>query len=72
MANVLNYAAFTAPMNVAGSASMSVPLQWSAEGLPIGSMFSGKRGDDGMLFALAYELEEAAPWIDRLPGFKPA
>ncbi|MEL7284226.1 MAG: amidase family protein [Pseudomonadota bacterium] len=71
-ANVLNFAAFTAPMNVSGAASMSVPLQWSSDGLPIGSMFSGKRGDDGLLFALAYELENAQPWIDRLPDFKPA
>ena len=72
MENVLNYAAFTSPMNVAGAASMSVPIQWSADGLPIGSMFSGIRGDDGMLLAIAYELEEAQPWIDRLPTFKPA
>ena len=71
-ANVLNFAAFTAPMNVSGAASMNVPIQWSADGLPIGSMFSGKRGDDGLLHALAYELEEAQPWIDRLPTFKPA
>ena len=72
MANVLNFAAFTAPMNVSGAASMSVPVQWSSDGLPIGSMFSGKRGDDGLLLALAYELEQAQPWIDRLPTFKPA
>lgn len=70
--NVLSFAAFTAPMNVAGSASMSVPLQWSDDGLPVGSMFSAKRGDDGLLLALAYELEQAQPWIDRLPTFKPA
>ena len=72
MENVLNFAAFTSPMNVSGAASMSVPIQWSDDGLPIGSMFSGKRGDDGLLLALAYELEEAQPWIDRLPTFKPA
>ncbi|MEM1391100.1 MAG: amidase family protein, partial [Pseudomonadota bacterium] len=72
MENVLNYAAFTSPMNVAGAASMSVPVQWSDGGLPIGSMFSGKRGDDGLLLALAYELEQAQPWIDRLPSFTPA
>lgn len=72
MESVLSFAAFTSPMNVAGAASMSVPLQWSDDGLPIGSMFSAKRGDDGLLFALAYELEEAQPWIDRLPTFKPA
>ncbi len=69
-ANVLNFAAFTAPMNVSGAASMSVPLQWSEDGLPIGSMFSGKRGDDGLLLSLAYELEAAQPWINRLPTFK--
>nr|WP_070958638.1 amidase [Hyphomonas sp. Mor2] len=72
MQNVLSFAAFTSPMNVSGAASMSVPLQWSDDGLPIGSMFSARRGDDGLLFALAYELEEAQPWIDRLPTFKPA
>lgn len=67
-ANVLNFAAFTAPMNVSGAASMSVPLQWSDDGLPVGSMFSAKRGDDGLLLALAYELEAAQPWIDRVPN----
>lgn len=72
MERVLNYAAFTSPMNVSGAASMSVPLQWSAEGLPVGSMFSGRKGDDQKLLALAYELEAAQPWIDRLPTFKPA
>lgn len=71
-ANVLNFAAQTSPMNVSGAASMSVPIQWSSDGLPIGSMFSGRRGDDGLLLALAYELEAAQPWIDRLPAFRPA
>jgi len=67
MANVLQFAAFTSPMNVAGAASMSVPLGMSTNGLPIASMFSGKKGDDRMLLALAYELEQARPWIDRIP-----
>ena len=66
--SVTDFAAFTAPMNVAGAASMSVPVQWTDSGLPVGSMFSGKRGDDGLLLALAYELEQAQPWIDRKPG----
>ena len=65
---VVTFAAFTAPMNVAGAASMSVPLSWSPSGLPIGAMFSGKRGDDQLLFELALELEAARPWADRLPG----
>lgn len=64
---ITEFAAYTSPMNVAGAASMSVPLGWTPDGLPVGSMFSGRRGDDGMLFELAYELEEAKPWIGRRP-----
>jgi amidase len=64
---VSHYACFTPLANVSGAASMSVPLNWSESGLPIGAMFSGKRGDDGKLFELAYELEAARPWIDRIP-----
>lgn len=67
MESVLAFAAYTAPMNVAGAASMSVPLGWSPDGLPIGSMFSGRRGDDALLLALALELEAARPWASRKP-----
>ncbi|HAE95496.1 MAG TPA: 6-aminohexanoate hydrolase, partial [Hyphomonas atlantica] len=67
MESVLNFAAFTAPMNVAGAASMSVPLSWSSGNLPIGSMFSAKRGQDGLLFELAMQLEIARPWMSRTP-----
>ena len=65
--HVVDFACFTSPMNVAGAASMSVPLYWSDEGMPVGSMFSARRGDDALLFRLALELEAARPWIDRKP-----
>lgn len=65
--NVLDFAAFTSPMNVSGAASMSVPLYWSKENMPVGAMFSAKKGDDVLLFRLALELEKARPWIDRIP-----
>jgi amidase len=67
MERVLGFASYTAPMNVAGAASMSVPLAWSPSGLPIGAMFSGRKGDDALLFELALELEAARPWADRKP-----
>ncbi|MFN3608278.1 MAG: amidase [Hyphomonas sp.] len=67
MESVLGFVAYTSPMNVAGAASMSVPLSWSPSGLPIGSMFSGRRGDDGLLFELALQLEAARPWANRRP-----
>ena len=46
---------------------ISVPLAWSPTGLPIGAMFSGRKGDDALLFELALELEAARPWADRKP-----
>ncbi|MDP3458693.1 MAG: amidase [Hyphomonas sp.] len=67
MESVLRFVAYTSPMNVAGAASMSVPLAWSPAGLPIGAMFSGRKGDDALLFELALELEAARPWVDRKP-----
>lgn len=67
MESVLKFVAYTSPMNVAGAASMSVPLAWSPSGLPIGAMFSGRRGDDALMFELALELEAARPWANRKP-----
>jgi amidase len=67
MDRVLTFVAYTAPMNAAGAASMSVPLAWSPSGLPIGAMFSARKGDDALLFELALELEAARPWARRVP-----
>ena len=54
---------FTSPINFAGCPAMSVPLFWStAFGLPIGSHFIAARGQDRLLYELAYELERARPW----------
>jgi amidase/6-aminohexanoate-cyclic-dimer hydrolase len=35
--------------------------------LPLGMMFSAKLGDEGTLFRLAAQLEQARPWNNRLP-----
>jgi Asp-tRNA(Asn)/Glu-tRNA(Gln) amidotransferase A subunit family amidase len=62
------YAAFTPLFNITGQPAMSVPLHWNAQGLPIGVHFAGRFGDEATLFRLAAQLEEAAPWKDRVPG----
>ena len=62
-----DYVAYTPVHNVAGTPAMSVPLGMSKSGLPIGAQFAAAKGHDAMLLALAYELEAAAPWIDRHP-----
>ena len=58
---------FTALYNTTGQPSMSVPLHWSSDGLPIGVTFSARFGDDGTLFRLAAQLERARPWAGRKP-----
>jgi Asp-tRNA(Asn)/Glu-tRNA(Gln) amidotransferase A subunit family amidase len=42
-----------------------VPLHWSADGLPVGSQFIGRLGEEGLLLCLAAELERARPWFDQ-------
>lgn len=58
---------FTMQFNAAGMPAISLPLHWSATGLPIGVQFGGRRGDDATLIRLAAQLEEAAPWFERRP-----
>jgi amidase len=60
--------AFTSVCNVAGVPAMSVPLAWTADGLPIGLQFAARFGAEEMLFSLAAALERARPWRDRRPS----
>ena len=57
---------FTAFGNVTGLPSISLPLHWSAEGLPVGTMLTGAPFDEATLIRLATQLETARPWADRL------
>jgi amidase len=58
---------YTPLANITGQPSMSVPLHWNAQNLPVGSMFTARVGDDALLFRLARELEDACPWKNRRP-----
>ena len=54
--------------NVTGAPSISLPLAWSADGLPLGMMFTARFGDEATLLRLAAQLEEARPWFERRPA----
>ncbi len=58
---------YTAMFNMTGQPSMSLPLHWSKAGLPVGTMFTAKFGDEHTLLALAAQLEQASPWADKRP-----
>jgi amidase len=58
---------FTAIYNTSGLPAVSVPLHWTAEGLPIGVMLAGRMGDEATLISLSAQLEGARPWKDRHP-----
>ncbi len=60
-------AVFMFPFNISGQPAMSLPLHWSADGLPIGVQLVGRTGDEATLLALAAVLEQAMPWRDRRP-----
>jgi len=63
-----DYVGYTPLQNVAGAPAISLPLGWSAGGLPIGIHFSAAKGQERRLLELAYELEQAQPWAARRPG----
>jgi amidase len=70
VAGLREYVGYTPIHNIAGAPAMSVPLYWTEAGLPIGTMFAARAGNERTLFELAYELEAAQPWAHRVPGVR--
>lgn len=57
---------FARPFNVTGQPCISLPLEMSSDGLPIGIQFVADMGREDLLIRLASQLEQASPWVGRL------
>ena len=58
---------FTPTWNVTGQPAVSLPLEQSAAGLPLGVQLVGPPNGEELLLSLSAQLEQARPWAERRP-----
>lgn len=54
-------------VNLTGQPAISLPLHWTADGLPMGVQLVARAGREDLLLRVASQLERAVPWSDRHP-----
>jgi amidase len=64
---LVDYAGYCWIDNFAGSPSISLPMGFSDNGLPVGIQFATRPGGEALLLALAYQLEAAVQWWRHTP-----
>jgi amidase/6-aminohexanoate-cyclic-dimer hydrolase len=64
---VFVYSPFCASFNASGQPAVSIPLHWTADGLPIGVHVAAPFGADERLISLSAQIEAARPWFGRRP-----
>ncbi len=62
----LDWVPYTQLANLTGRPAISLPLHWTAAGLPLGVQFVAPLAGESLLIRLAAQLEQALPWADRL------
>ena len=70
MTHLLAILQYTAQFNVTGQPAISLPLHESRGGLPMGVQLVAAPWREDLLVRIAAQLEQARPWIDRVPGVR--
>ena len=65
---LFNHGPFTVVFNLARQPALSLPLEHSRTGLPIGVQFVAPYGREDLLVRIGAQLEQAMPWKDRTPS----
>ena len=60
-------ARMTRPFNVSGSPAVTVPADFSADGLPLGIQIAGRMFDEATVLRVAHAYEQATGWHTRRP-----
>jgi Asp-tRNA(Asn)/Glu-tRNA(Gln) amidotransferase A subunit family amidase len=63
---IAGFVLYNSIYNLSGQPAISLPLQQSKNGLPIGMLFGAGYAQESILLQLAGQLEEAQPWIQRI------
>jgi amidase len=66
--DVVASVSFAAYANLTGLPAISLPLCWSEEGLPVGTMLTGGPFEEATLIRLGAQLEAARPWAEHTPA----
>jgi amidase len=64
------YAPFAAPWNLAGWPAMAVPAGVGPDGMPLSVQLVARPGGEGMLLALAGQIERLQPWSRYAPNYR--
>ncbi|MDT5334647.1 MAG: amidase [Mycobacterium sp.] len=62
----LGWVPYTQLANLTGRPAISLPLHWTADGLPLGVQFVAPLAGEALLIRLAAQLEQAVRWADRV------
>ncbi|MBF6245516.1 MULTISPECIES: amidase [Nocardia] len=64
--NNLGWVPYTQLANITGRPAISLPLHWTADGLPLGVQLVAPLGGESTLIKIAAQVEQAAPWFDKV------